>query len=580
LLAVGLWDKMTIWNVRTRALVATIPKGGTSLAFFPGGRRLASMGMAHVRIWNAEDWREEKTIPDVSGTLTIAPDGRRLATVSREGVHVWDTETWGQIRLLEDAWGPTAFAPDGRSLVTDSSAGLAVWTLAEDRPPVPLRNSTNLFARGGPWFRNDRVLAFSPDGKSVVAARNTLSARGVFVLGIWDAGTGQETATLPDDPEHIEHTGAISSLAISPDGRLLATASMDRSLRLWDLTARQAVADFQGHLAEVWATAFSADGQTLISGAKDGSVKLWPVHRPKKKDDVMPELVQPLAFNRTGSHLAALNREGAVAILNMNTSEPEKTFPVERRRGRFGPPPAITLSADLRTLACGQDNGSVKLWNTETREFTILKVADNPVDFLALTPDGRTLVTGGRFQGLRCWDLRAGTNTVLDTDAFPGLLSPDGLTLVTLARDNIIELWDVPTRTRRLTIESESQPNRVAACSPDGQTLAMVGFDDSVSLWNMATGRQFGACTGHKQAVFSVAFSPDGKTLATAADDSTLKLWNVATQQELISLRRLGGALRNLVFSPDGRLLAGRSGSFTSEGLRFYRAPLGTDPAP
>ena len=246
------------------------------------------------------------------------------------------------------------------------------------------------------------------------------------------------------------------------------------------------------------------------------------------------------------------------------------------RRG-FGFRPSVALSADLRTLAQGLDDGSVRLRNTETGDITNLKASDSRVDLIALSPDGRILITGGHDQNLRWWDLRHHTNTVLATEAYRVLFSPDGRTLAAFQRGDTLQLWDVATLSLRTNLVNDAQPgpgSEAAAFSPDGRILAVASSDDAIRLLDVATGKLLGTCTGHKQPVFSVAFSPDSKTLATASDDSTLKLWNVATQQELLSLRRLGGALRGLMFSPDGRLLVGSSFSSLSGGLRFYRAPL------
>ena len=177
------------------------------------------------------------------------------------------------------------------------------------------------------------------------------------------------------------------------------------------------------------------------------------------------------------------------------------------------------------------------------------------------------------------WDLGAGTNTLLRSEAHRVLFSPDGRTLAAFQRSNTVQLWDVATRSLRTNLTVDPAPGFVVAYSSDGRILATTAgpsdFDNAIRLWDTATGRLLGTCTGHKQGVFSVAFSPDGKTLATASDDSTLKIWNVATQQELLTIRRLGGTVRGLMFSPDGRLLVGASGFFAREaGIRFYRAPL------
>ena len=417
--ALGLREsRFNVWNTRTKMQVASVPKGAVSMAFLPGGTRLVSASSTTVRVWNTTDWTEEKSLPENAGPMALSADGSRLATsagrlmpgmnregMNRETVRVWDTSNWIELRAVPGAFGPLAFSPDGQTLATGSRAGLTLWPMTGG-PEVVLPDATNLFVRAGRVFQGERTLAFSPDGKSLVAARNALSDRGVFVLSIWDTQTGKE-AVMPNDPEHIEHTGAITSLAFSPDGRTLATASMDYSIRLWNFVTRQRVATLQGHLSEVWSLAFSPDGQTLYSGGKDGEVKLWPTRRPPK-EDTFADVRLPLGFSRNGQILAGLTRDNTVVFLNLATGEPEQQFHLEQpERGRFRfprPPTSVLVSEDLRTLAYGREDGTIRLWNTQTGETNLLKVSDSPVELVALSPDGQQLIVRGREWSLRQWE--------------------------------------------------------------------------------------------------------------------------------------------------------------------------------
>jgi len=601
LVAVGVGDTMGIWNVRSRSLVThlfgPVPsspgkgappgkprgfpfRGGISAVFPPDGRTLITASAWTVRVWSTADWTEQKALPDSGGPIALSRDGSRLAVVKgdfrqRRNVAVWDTSTWGEPRLLPGASGPMVFSPDGRTIATDSEAGITLWPLDSAGAGLVLGNSTNL----GRGFLTENTLAFSPDGNFIVAARNTISDKGVFVVSIWDAKTGREVAVMPESPEHIEHISFISCVTFSPDGQTLATASYDYSIRLWDFAKRERLTTLQGHLSEVWALAFSPDGQTLVSGAKDGGVKRWSTRR-QKKTDAIAGASTPLGFSKDSRALAAFDRPDGVVFFNLETSEPVQQIPLDVPRAmvgphfRFGTP--IAISEDLGTLVQGLGDGAIKIRNTETGDTSTLKASDRPTGPVALSPDGRYLVTCEHDQLARLWDLRTGTNAFLPVESPRVFFSPDGRLLAALnPRENSVQVLDLETRMVRTNLALDTQPGFSAAFAPDSRTLAVTYQDDTIRLWDAATGTLIGTCAGHKQPVFSVAFSPDGKTLASASDDSTLKLWSVATQQELLTDRRLGGAMAGLMFSPDGRLLVGGSSPFSpTSGLRLFRAPL------
>jgi WD40 repeat protein/serine/threonine protein kinase len=594
-------NQVAVYDAHTRTLVTRLSQGARSLVFLPDGKTLITAEGGRIHVWSTADWKEQSAWAEGPGPLALSRDGSFLAIASGDGVRIRETSTWKEVRLLHEARSPMAFSPDGRTIATASKAGIALWPLDQAAGPLVLTDSDTIFSSNEAPFINLRQgLVFSVDGISVAAVQNGLTGRGIFLIDVWDARTGQQMTGLPGDPEHIEHTGAIVSLAFSPDGKTLATASLDHTVRLWDFSRRKRIAILQGHPAEVAAVAFAPDGQTLVSGDRVGHVNLWATQR-LKEEDILPETSQPLGFSKDGRTLAALTLDNGVVFYDAKTKQPKLQFPVDAvSPGSIAP---VAISADQRTLAIGLDDGHVRIWNTETRESSTVEISDRPIEFVVISPDCRTLITGGLGQPVRSHDLLNNTSVALPFEASRVILSPDGQLLAALSARSAgphpgpprpqapgaprrptpspLRIWDLTKGSLRLELGAEARSARGGAFSPDGRIFATAGFDDVIRLWDTTSGALLGSCTGNKQMVIAVAFSPDGKTLASTGEDSTLRLWNVATRQELLTLLHLGSRMTKLMFSPDGTVLVGAVNAASQPGeLRFYRAPFASEATP
>ena len=586
-LAVGLYQKINIYDLRNRTLTASMPRGVISMFFLPDGKTFITGNNAGVRIWRTDDWSEVQMLTGAAGPMSMTVDGSLLATeyigdfsdLKRRDACIWDTKRWQIVHRLPAVSGPFEFSPDGRKIAFSKPGGIVIRDLSNASNDKQLENSTNIVMHPSPKFNPQYPLKYTPDGKCIIAARNLLSEKGVFNLGIWNVDSGKEIGAIPDLPELVEHTGLISGMSFSPDGRVLATSSWDHSIRLWDFTKRKKIAVLQGHLNEVWSLATSSDGKWVASGSKDGEVKLWETRRREDQNSIFGAWF-PITFSQDSRKLAAVNFQGRVAFINLATMEFEEQFPINVFPFRFIS--FVALSADLKRMVHILEGGRIAVLDTEVSESLVLNVPYRRPESVALSPDGNELIVGGRDQPLIWWNLRTGTNALLTIDGQRAVFSPDGLQVAILNRAANIQVWNVSLHQMRTNFSVGSGMVFNMVFSPNGKILATTSgpedFEHSIRFWDTSSGKLIGSCTGHKQSVWSVAFSPDGKTLATGSDDSTLKLWNVATRQELLTVRRLGATHNGLLFSPDGQFLVGAITAFPANNmLHFYTAPLLSD---
>lgn len=512
-----------------------------------------------------------------SGVLTglvVLRDRRTSLSTARDGsVYRCDLET-GEGRLLGRHDGSAtalALSPDEKLAVSAGRDGrLLLHDLERGGPPREIATGVPITA-----------LAISP--LSTAARPLLLTAGDDFRVRLWDpAGGGSRVLTA--------HGGIVAGVAFSPDGRLAASASRDREVRVIALDPRAAALTrtYTGHTDDLETLRFSPDGARLASAGLDGTIRLIDLAAGRQQVLGGSRLmIETLSFSPDGSWLAAGTQDRDVRVWSTR-QEPEDVLEGHSNDvdallflpGAGGGPPAGLVSA-------GHDR-TIRVWPYHAGEAggrgrfgpgsQVLAGHRETVDQLALLPDGR-LVSGSGDQTVRIWDLAHGTSRVLEGHghAVSALLVADGgRTLLSASLDGTVRVWDLAASGGEapLRILKGEQGGAVLAMAlaPDGNLLATAGADHLVRLWDWRQGRQLAALAGHADQVGVLAFAPDGRGLASGAFDGGLRFWHGEGLAESLELRGHSERVRSLLFSPDGRTLASSS---IDKSIRLWNVATG-----
>lgn len=452
-----------------------------AIAFSPDGKVLAMEVRYDIRFVDLATRQPIGPSIDTSSVtkdaivcLAFSPDGKTLATAATNRVQLWDVSTRqavGSAIIGDELYHvrTVGFSPDGNRLaIANQNFTVQLWDIA-------LQYGEPLAAhREGIWGAY-----FSPDGKLLASVGDD----GVLLWRVNDRSTLSSS---------LQAKTKLNGLAFSPDGNVLAAAGDDNTVQFWDPRSRKRLPyGLRGHPGRVLKVAFSPDGRTIVSGDSEGLIGIWDGHSLKSTGRLLRadmHAVMDLAIHPGGGMIAVASDR--LRILDTATHQMAGQAKIDAY-GVY----SVAFSPDGKMLAASGGDGEIRIWDMTADPllghwFRLVEGGNGGASSLAFSPDNKILAIASGFK-IQLWDIvhrqLLGEPLTGHRDYILSLaFSPNGETLVSGGRDQTVRLWDVASQ-QPLGEEFDGHGGEVQAVafSPDGKMVASASSDETIRLWDV-----------------------------------------------------------------------------------------------
>jgi len=557
LASAGYDNTVKLWNLeRNPKKPISLPhdRAVFSVTFSPDSQTIASASFDKtVKLWN-RDGTLKYTLPHnkVVYSVTFSPKGDTIATGDKSG----NVTFWNSNGQKKDSFQPhkstvlgLRFNQQGNILATASKDGtVQLWKLT---PKLQKQNPTTL-KHGN---RVDSV-SFSPDGETIATASQDK------IVKFWKPdGTPLSNLTIKGE-------SGFTSVSFSPDNKTIATANLVGQVQLWERNEKEIkeIETLSGHSSRANSVSFIHNGNILASASNDRTVKLWQVKLPLvTRIKAHSQRVFDVSFSPNGQKFASAGDGNTIQIWDGNGNW-QQTL-----NGHSKQVDSVSFSTNAEKIASSSLDDTVKLWTWQGKQYQLKRtipresllegvssVSFNPTNTnnpLLAVVDTQGSVKILDINGSKKYNFQAHKKEIWTVS-----FSLDGKTIATASGDRTAKLWDVKGKPK-VTLEGHNAAVRDISFHPKINLIATASEDNTVKLWDFS-GQLLKNITGHTEQVKSVRFSPDGGRIATASADRTLKLWNLDGTL-ITTLKGHSGGVNSISFNPKNSkiLISGSSDS-------------------